>query len=83
MKPHDAMHPYVLRFIGCGHGVLFSQPCVDCELVSLHDQYNRAVKTIFKIQGRLKELGDRSAATYQNQLNPRWGQNEPRIDSSD
>ena len=58
MKPHDAMHPYVLRFIGCGHGVLFSDPCVDCELVGLHDQYNRAVKTISKIQGRLKELGE-------------------------
>jgi hypothetical protein len=52
------MHPYVLRFIGCGHGVLFSDPCVDCELVGLHDQYNRAVKTISKIQGRLKELGE-------------------------
>ena len=58
MKPHDAKHPYVLKFIGCGHGVLFSDPCVDCELASLHDQYNRAVKTISKIQGRLKELGE-------------------------
>lgn len=58
MKPHDPRHPYVLKFIGCGHGVLFSQPCVDCELVGLQDEYNRAVKTIARIEARVAKLGE-------------------------
>jgi len=59
-KPHDPKHPYVAKFIGCGHGVLFTQPCVDCEIVGLTEEYRRAVKTVQRVRDRLRVLGVRS-----------------------
>jgi len=42
MRDHDPNHPYVRKLVGCGHGRLFSEPCVDCEVVGLMDEYKRA-----------------------------------------
>jgi len=56
-KPHDPQHPYALKFIGCGHGVLFVNECVDCEIVGLIDEYKRAVKTVARVRDRLRVLG--------------------------
>ncbi len=56
-KPHDPQHPYALKFIGCGHGVLFVNECVDCEIVGLIDEYKRAVKKVARVRDRLRVLG--------------------------
>lgn len=58
MKEHDPKHPYVLRLVGCGHGVLFKDHCRDCEIVGLHEEYRRAVRTIQRVRDRLRVLGD-------------------------
>ena len=55
--PHNPAHPYVLKFIGCGHGVLFTDQCRDCEIVGLQDEYRRAVKTIQRVRNELRRLG--------------------------
>lgn len=57
MRDHDQNHPYVRRLIGCGHGVLFSEPCVECEIVGLLDEYKRAVKTVMRVRDRMRQLG--------------------------
>lgn len=57
MCDHDPNHPYVRRLIGCGHGVLFSEPCVDCEVVGLMNEYKRAVKTVQRVRDRMRQLG--------------------------
>ena len=57
MRDHDPNHPYVRRLIGCGHGVLFSEPCVECEIVGLLDEYKRAVKTVMRVHDRMRQLG--------------------------
>jgi len=57
MLDHDPNHPYVRRMIGCGHGVLFSEPCVECEIVGLLDEYKRAVKTVMRVRDRMRQLG--------------------------
>lgn len=36
MRDHDPNHPYARQLIGCGNGVLYSEPCVDCEVVVRH-----------------------------------------------
>lgn len=54
---HDPNHEYVRRFVGCGHGRLYSEPCVDCEIVSLRETYRRAVRTIQRTRDRLRVLG--------------------------
>lgn len=56
-QPHDANHPYVRQCVGCGHGVLFTEPCVECEIVSLQDQYRRAVRTVQTVRDRMRVLG--------------------------
>lgn len=56
-REHDPNHPYVRKLIGCGHGRLFSEPCVDCEVVGLMDEYNRAVKTVQRVRDRMRQLG--------------------------
>ncbi len=56
-KPHDPKHPYALKFIGCGHGVLFGNECVDCEIVGLIGEYKRAAKTVARVRDRLRVLG--------------------------
>lgn len=56
-KPFDPQHPYLKKFIGCGHGVLFSDECVDCEIVGLLDEYKRAIKTVARVRDKLRVLG--------------------------
>lgn len=55
--PHDSNHPYVKRLIGCGHGKLFAEPCKDCEIVGLQEEYRRAVKVIMRVRNELRRLG--------------------------
>ncbi len=57
VTPHDPTHPYVRKLIGCGHGRLFSEPCVDCEVVGLMDEYKRAVKTVMRVRDRMRQIG--------------------------
>jgi len=57
MRDHDPNHPYVRKLVGCGHGRLFSDPCVDCEVVGLMDEYKRAVKTVQRVRDRMRQLG--------------------------
>ena len=54
---HDPSHPYVRKLIGCGHGRLFSEPCQDCEIVKLHEQYTNAIRTVQIVRDRLRVLG--------------------------
>ena len=56
-REHDPKHPYVLKHIGCGHGRPYSEPCVDCEIVWLHEQHRAAARTIVRVRYRLRELG--------------------------
>lgn len=56
-REHDPSHPYVHRHVGCGHGRLFTEPCVDCEIVGLHEQHKRAANTIARVRDRLRVLG--------------------------
>ena len=57
LRQHDASHPYVRSMKGCGHGRLFSEPCVDCEIVGLRQQYKDAVQTVMRVRNRLRALG--------------------------
>lgn len=57
LRQHDATHPYVRSMTGCGHGRLFSEPCVDCEIVGLRQQYKDAVQTVMRVRNRLRALG--------------------------
>ena len=56
-REHDPNHPYVRKLIGCGHGRLFSEPCQDCEIVKLHEQYTNAIRTVQIVRDRLRVLG--------------------------
>ena len=56
-REHDPSHPYVQRFVGCGHGRLFTDPCVDCEIVGLYEQHKQAAHTIARVRDRLRVLG--------------------------
>lgn len=57
MSEHDPHHPLVRSLKGCGHGVLFTDYCRDCEIVQLHDQYKRAVRTVMFVRNRLRAMG--------------------------
>lgn len=57
MAEHDPNHQYVRRMIGCGHGVLFTDYCRDCEIVQLRESYNRAIRTVAQVRDRLRQLG--------------------------
>ena len=57
LRQHDAQHPYVRSMKGCGHGRLFSEPCKDCEIVGLRQQYKDAVQTVMRVRNRLRALG--------------------------
>lgn len=57
MAEHDPNHPYVLRFVGCGHGVLFTDYCVECEIVELQDKYRSAIRTVMRVRDRMRQLG--------------------------
>ena len=50
-------HPYVRKMIGCGHGRLFSEPCNECEIVALKEEYRRAIRTVQRVRDRLRVLG--------------------------
>ncbi len=56
-REHDPTHPYVTKMIGCGHGRLFTEPCVDCEIVGLKEKYRNAARTIQRVRDRMRELG--------------------------
>ena len=53
MKEHDPTHPYVRQLVGCGHGVLFRDYCVDCEIVETREKYRAAVRTVQRCRDRL------------------------------
>lgn len=57
LREHDPSHPYVRKMIGCGHGRLYTEQCVDCEIVSLRDEHKRAARTIMRVRDRLRVLG--------------------------
>lgn len=57
MKDHDPHHPYVRKLIGCGHGVLFSDYCKDCEIVAVQEQYKTAIRTVQRCRNELRRLG--------------------------
>lgn len=42
---------------GCGHGVLFTDYCRDCEIVGLQEQYKNAIRTVQSVRDRLRVLG--------------------------
>ena len=50
-------YPYVSKWIGCGHGKLFTEQCRECEIASLRDEYKSAIKTVIRIRDRLRMLG--------------------------
>ena len=56
-RDHDPAPPYLRTLKGCGHGRLFSEPCVDCEVVSLIAEYKLAVKTVQRVRDRMRQLG--------------------------
>jgi radical SAM superfamily enzyme YgiQ (UPF0313 family) len=56
-KPHDGKHPYVRIMKGCGHGVLFTDYCRDCEIVSVQEQYRNAIRTVQRCRNELRRLG--------------------------
>ena len=56
-RPNDPNHRYVRALVGCGHGRLFTEPCVDCEVVSLMEKYRHAVRDIERVLERMKQLG--------------------------
>ena len=57
MRVHNPDHPYVRKMVGCGHGRLFSEPCNECEIVALKDEYRRAIRTVQRVRDRLRVLG--------------------------
>ncbi len=57
MREHDPNHPLVRQLKGCGHGVLFTDYCADCEVVSLNAEYKQAIKTVQRVRNRLRQLG--------------------------
>ena len=57
MREHNPDHPYVRKMVGCGHGRLFSEPCNECEIAALKDEYRRAVRTVQRVRDRLRVLG--------------------------
>ena len=57
MIEHNPDHPYVRKMVGCGHGRLFTEPCNECEIAALKDEYRRAVRTVQRVRDRLRVLG--------------------------
>ena len=56
-REHNPDHPYVRKMVGCGHGRLFSEPCKECEIVALKEEYRRAIRTVQRVRDRLRVLG--------------------------
>lgn len=61
-RKHDSKHPYVMQLIGCGHGMLFKDRCIDCDIVGVHEQYRHAVATVSRCKDRLRVLAAERAA---------------------
>lgn len=59
LAENDPNHPYVKTLKGCGHGRLFTEPCVDCEIVGILDEYKRAIRTVQRSRDRLRAMGVR------------------------
>lgn len=57
LRNSDRQHTYVRNATGCGHGRLFSEPCADCELVGLMEEYKRAIRTVMRVRNRMRQLG--------------------------
>lgn len=57
MIEHNPNHPYLRRLVGCGHGRLWAEPCPECEIAGLMDEYTRAVRTVARVRDRLRVLG--------------------------
>lgn len=57
MSEHDPNHPYVRKMIGCGHGVLFTDYCKYCEIVSVIERYKTAIRTVQHCRNDLRRLG--------------------------
>lgn len=57
MIEHNPDHPYLRRLVGCGHGRLWAEPCPECEIAGLMDEYTRAVRTVARVRDRLRVLG--------------------------
>lgn len=62
MIEHDPNHPYLRRLVGCGHGRLWAEPCPECEIAGLMDEYTRAVRTVARVRDRLRAPERRSPA---------------------
>lgn len=52
MIEHNPDHPYLRRLVGCGHGRLWAEPCPECEIAGLIDEYKRAVRTVARVRDR-------------------------------
>lgn len=57
MIPHNPDHPYLRRLVGCGHGRLWKEPCRECEIAGLMDEYKHAVRTVARVRDRMRVLG--------------------------
>lgn len=70
-REHDPKHPYVLEYTYtvCWHGRPYSEPCVDCEIVGLHERHRYAARTIASVRDRLRELGAPMNAELAGPLN--------------
>lgn len=56
-KPYDAKHRYVQTLKGCGHGVLYTDYCRDCEVVSVMERYRNAIRTVQSCRNEMRRLG--------------------------
>lgn len=55
---HDPDHPYLRSLVGCGHGVLFTDHCRDCEVTAAQDRYRAAVRAVQHCRNELRRLGE-------------------------
>ena len=56
-KAHDPNSSLVRSRKGCGHGVLFTEYCRDCEIVGLQEQYRQAIRIVQRVRNRMRALG--------------------------
>lgn len=49
-------HPYVRKQIGCHHGKLWSEPCLQCQIVGVDERIKRAERDIARLKPIRKEL---------------------------
>lgn len=56
-REHNPDHPYIKRFVGCGHGVLFRDYCRECEIIALIQEMKAAQRALVRTRARLQILG--------------------------